>query len=179
MSSAGDAAIIHTFQGFDDGALSGFRDGGLIRGQDGHFYGTTGGGGAGGAAGTVFRMTPDGQLTTLAWFNGFNGANPVGSLVQGPDGYFYGSTANGGAFGYGAIFRLGIFPRLEVKIAANNLLLSWPVWADNFILQQSSSLTKPDWSEVAASTGLTADGQYLWATLPIPAGDMFYRLQQQ
>lgn len=36
-------------------------------------------------------------LTTLVSFNGANGNNPYGSLVQGTDGNFYGTTSGGGA----------------------------------------------------------------------------------
>src|ERR1035437_6738614 len=34
-------------------------------------------------------------------------SNPAGGVVQGPDGAFYGTTQEGGAFGYGTVFRLG------------------------------------------------------------------------
>ena len=33
-------------------------------------------------------------------------SNPAGGVVQGPDGAFYGTTQEGGAFGYGTVFRL-------------------------------------------------------------------------
>src|ERR1017187_1491899 len=33
-------------------------------------------------------------------------SNPAGGVVQGPDGAFYGTTQEGGAFGFGTVFRL-------------------------------------------------------------------------
>ena len=78
---------------------------GLVQGTDGNFYGMTSNGGAGydNDQGTVFKMTPSGQLTTLHSFcsdyeNGMclDGAKPFGSLVEGVDGNFYGTTGAGG-----------------------------------------------------------------------------------
>ena len=56
-------------------------------------------------SGTVFRMTTNGTLTTLASFNYANGASPQAGLVQGADGNFYGTTEDGG-YGNGTVFRM-------------------------------------------------------------------------
>lgn len=80
--------------------------GGLVLGSDGNFYGTTYNGGANSADGTVFRITPAGVLTTIHSFDGTDGANPVGALVQASDGNGYGTTVNGGANAYGTVFRI-------------------------------------------------------------------------
>jgi uncharacterized repeat protein (TIGR03803 family) len=82
----------------------------LIQGNDGNFYGMTSAGGAGGL-GTIFKITPAGSLTTLVSFTGttgaFLGSAPHGSLVQGSDGNFYGTTANGGSGGNnGTVFKM-------------------------------------------------------------------------
>ncbi len=45
-------------------------------------------------------------LTTLVSFTGTNGANPKSGLIQGSDGYLYGTTVSGGDGGYGTIFRM-------------------------------------------------------------------------
>src|SRR6201999_1355872 len=79
---------------------------GLTLGTDGNFYGTTGNGGAH-QVGTVFRVTPDGVLTTLFSFNNTNGANPLGALVQGSDGVLYGTAGFGGTnVSFGNIFKI-------------------------------------------------------------------------
>lgn len=72
---------------------------GLIQGADGNFYGVNKLGGAH-SAGTVFKLTPSGTLTTLYTFcsltNCADGSGPVATLVQATDGDFYGATAGGG-----------------------------------------------------------------------------------
>src|SRR5439155_4237 len=111
---------------------------GLVLGTDGDFYGTTAYGGAGYkqgmitpelAAGTVFRLTPNGLLTTLASFQGTDGAYPFSGLVQGTDGILYGTTLYGGIgyngsinTGYGAVFGItpaGVFTTLALFEGVN------------------------------------------------------------
>jgi len=79
--------------------------GGLIQGRDGYLYGTTTSDGQYGG-GTVFRMTTEGQLTTVAPFDGTNGNYPFGSLAEASDGNFYGTTQRGGTERRGTIYRL-------------------------------------------------------------------------
>ena len=70
-----------------------------MQGVDGNFYGTTNSGGAYGS-GTIFQVTPAGALTTLYSFTGgSDGAGPIGSLVRGDDGNFYGTTYGEDSFG--------------------------------------------------------------------------------
>jgi len=84
--------------------------GGLVLGKDGNFYGTTIAGGDG--VGTIFRITPEGALTTLHRFVGSDGAYPSAALVQANDGNFYGTASGGGesqfcgSFGCGTVFRI-------------------------------------------------------------------------
>ena len=75
----------------------------LVQGTDGSFYGTTELGGAYGA-GTIFKFTPAGTLTTLHSFNGGDGASPYGLLLA-SDGNFYGTTGGGGSELAGTIFQ--------------------------------------------------------------------------
>jgi uncharacterized repeat protein (TIGR03803 family) len=73
---------------------------------NGVFYGTTGSGGGGvncnneNGCGTVFKMTPNGALTTLYNFcsqsNCTDGDWPTAGLTLGSDGNFYGTTVFGG-----------------------------------------------------------------------------------
>ncbi len=82
---------------------------GLVQATDGNFYGTTYFGGAHGA-GTVFKITSSGTLTTLYSFcpqnNCPDGGEPDAGLVQATDGNFYGTTVGGGAYNAGTIFKI-------------------------------------------------------------------------
>jgi uncharacterized repeat protein (TIGR03803 family) len=92
-----------------------------IQGADGNFYGATQGGGNGGndpGYGTLFKMTPGGQLTTIYRFCAQSGCAdgeyPIASLFQGGDGAFYG-TALGGLYDAGTIYKIsdsGVFSSL-------------------------------------------------------------------
>lgn len=83
-----------------------FPAAGLTPGSDGNFYGTTSYGGDN-AVGTVFRVTPAGELTTLVSFNGTNGRHPLAALLPASDGNFYGTTADGGTNGdNGTVFQM-------------------------------------------------------------------------
>jgi uncharacterized repeat protein (TIGR03803 family) len=78
---------------------------GLVQGTDGNFYGTTDGGGAHNH-GTVFKMAPDGTLTTLYSFAGSDGQSPDAGLIQATDGNFYGTTRTGGAHCCGTVYKI-------------------------------------------------------------------------
>jgi uncharacterized repeat protein (TIGR03803 family) len=79
---------------------------GLARGSDGNFYGTTSRGGNS-TNGTIFKITPSGLFTSLYSFTGgSDGAVPSAALAEGNDGNFYGTTAYGGTYGVGTIFRV-------------------------------------------------------------------------
>ncbi len=105
ITPAGQLTTVHTFDSAD-----GCTPLSLIQANDGNFYGTTLGGMANDACpsantcGTVFEMTPAGNLTTLYSFQGDDGYYPSGGLVQGTDGNFYGTTWLGGAGGCGTVF---------------------------------------------------------------------------
>ncbi len=81
---------------------------GLIQGANGNLYGTTLAGGTSGT-GTVFEITPAGQLTTLYKFCSqpgcTDGAAPFAGLVQ-ANGNFYGTTEAGGTSGYGTVYEI-------------------------------------------------------------------------
>lgn len=78
---------------------------GLTLATDGNFYGTTSAGWTdcvdGVNCGTVFKLTPSGNLTTLYSFcmqtNCTDGASPYAGLIQATNGSFYGTTHAGGA----------------------------------------------------------------------------------
>src|SRR6266702_6405056 len=91
LAAEAQAIRLEVLTSFDPPAGSSPR-GNLVLGPDGSFYGTTYGGLYG--VGTVFKVTTNGVLTTLAYFNGGNGAYP-NSLTLANDGTFYGTCAGG------------------------------------------------------------------------------------
>lgn len=78
-----------------------------VQGTDGNFYGTALGGGTSNL-GVIYRTTPAGKITVLHNFIGYpnDGTNPIGALVQGNDGNFYGVTYVGGAHNLGSVFKI-------------------------------------------------------------------------
>jgi uncharacterized repeat protein (TIGR03803 family) len=113
ITPAGDYTLLHSFCGIQIYAPcidGGNPQGALILGSDGNFYGATRGGGANGT-GAAFKMTPTGVETMIYSFQGdtdtnTSGLDPISGLIQGSDGYFYGVTNPGGAWGEGTFFRL-------------------------------------------------------------------------
>ncbi len=87
---------------------------GLIQGVDGQFYGTTAYGGTGNCSpfngcGTIFSITNSGVLTTLHDFDGSDGEEPYGPMVQAMDKSLYGTALAGGVrqgVGNGTIFKI-------------------------------------------------------------------------
>jgi len=116
ISTNGEFTCLYSFTGTNDGGRPGAA---LVQGQDGYLYGTTYLGGVGTNSlgsinapgcgyGTVFRISANGVLTTLYSFTGTNdGASPRAALVQGRDGYFYGTTSGGGRTNnLGTVFKI-------------------------------------------------------------------------
>lgn len=111
MTMDGTFTVLHAFSGDDGSAMVNAP----VRAPDGYFYGTTSNGGVSGVlnAGTIFRMTPEGQLTTLHSFvqHTNEGYYSRGAMIVGHDGALYGTTAYGGnrkagGYGTGTVFRL-------------------------------------------------------------------------
>ncbi|HKE95003.1 MAG TPA: choice-of-anchor tandem repeat GloVer-containing protein [Povalibacter sp.] len=124
-SGSATAETVHEFSDIDgekknDGGANSYAS--LVAGTDGALYGVTQAGGSGGN-GTIFRLTSDGQFTTLHDFNAFgvsvanpDGAQPMFRLTSGLDGNLYGATETGGEYGFGTIFRItptGVFATLH------------------------------------------------------------------
>ena len=85
----------------------------LTRATDGWLYGTAARGGTG-LVGSVFRSTLGAGLATIYSFcaQGYpvcpDGYLVDGGLLQATDGSFYGTTSEGGAEGFGTVFRLNV-----------------------------------------------------------------------
>jgi len=79
---------------------------GLVEDRSGNLFGTTGQGGAFND-GTVFKVAAgSGSIITLASFNGPNGQQPVGGLVEDSSGNLFGTTYIGGASSAGTVFEV-------------------------------------------------------------------------
>jgi uncharacterized repeat protein (TIGR03803 family) len=87
----------------------------LIQASDGNFYGTTYNGGRW-LGGTVYRMTPQGEVTTLHAFGSSadDGVGPANPLVQGDDDRLYGTTNFGGSSDLGTAFRISLDGQLKI-----------------------------------------------------------------
>ncbi len=109
ISSGGSYTSLYSFVGSPhDGAQP---EVGLVQGSDGNFYGTTEYGGSTNClygCGIVFRISPSGSYTNLHSFSGSDGYEPLGRLVQGSDGSFYGTTYYGGtnSCNCGTVYRI-------------------------------------------------------------------------
>jgi len=78
----------------------------LLMDQQGHLYGTSQSGGLNND-GTVFKVTPGGDVITLHSFDGSDGQRPLSGLARDSENNLYGTTANGGAFTfYGTVYKL-------------------------------------------------------------------------
>jgi uncharacterized repeat protein (TIGR03803 family) len=87
----------------------------MVQGTDGNLYGETEFGGGNSSCGSIgcgiiFKMTPQGEVTTLYTFcsssSCADGSGPSGGLVLGTDGNFYGATSGGGLHNFGTVFRI-------------------------------------------------------------------------
>jgi len=102
ISPTGVFKVLADFN-YTDGSLPNLP----TQGTDGNFYGTTQYGGKSNL-GVVYKITPAGKITVLHNFAGYpsDGTRPIGILVQGPDGNFYGTTYQGGTYNEGTIFKI-------------------------------------------------------------------------
>jgi uncharacterized repeat protein (TIGR03803 family) len=105
----GVLTTLHNFCSEANCADGELPDAGLVQATNGNFYGTTGEDGANGF-GTVFKITPNGVLTTLYNFcseaNCADGLEPNATLIQASNGKLYGTTAEGGAYNDGNVFEI-------------------------------------------------------------------------
>jgi uncharacterized repeat protein (TIGR03803 family) len=109
IAPSGSLTTVYNFcsqSGCTDGE---YPRGVLVQAADGNFYGVTEFGGANNA-GTVFKITPSGTLTTIHSFcsqsNCTDGENPCAGLVLASNGNLYGTTYVGGLYNGGAVFEI-------------------------------------------------------------------------
>jgi len=105
VDQTGKETVLHAFKSIPDGANPGLF-GALLRDEVGNLYGTTAGGGNSGW-GTVFKLNRAGQETVLYSFTGgADGGAPYAGLIQDQEGNLYGTTGEGGEFGWGVAYKL-------------------------------------------------------------------------
>ena len=93
IDASGTETMLYNFGGGDDGGLP---LGSLVPDKSGNLYGTTSKRGTY-DAGTIFKLSPKGKLTTLYTFTGGkDGSSPTGNLVRDAAGNLYGTTSSGG-----------------------------------------------------------------------------------
>ena len=99
----GSVSNLYSFTGGADG---GSPEATLVQGVDGSLYGTTSEGGTS-SSGTVFKITTNGTFTTLYSFYGSSdGGFPYAGVIQAGDRNLYGTTAYGGQYDNGTIFKI-------------------------------------------------------------------------
>jgi hypothetical protein len=66
-------------------------------------------------------------------------------------------------------------PEISVSVSGNNVIISWPVAASGFTLEQSGTLNPATWQAVPQTAN--NNGTTMSVVLTAPAGTMFYRLK--
>ena len=110
--------------------------------------------------GTLFRISEAGgsysNLYSFRTLTGW-GQSPISPLCAGSDGSLYGTTAGGGVYTYGLIFKL-VFPRaFRVSVittlpGGNQRLTLAGNPGQAYAVQASDNLSVPSWTNLAGST---------------------------
>ena len=101
---------------------------GLTRDAQGNLFGITSSGGIGfnpanptSGSGTVWKLAAGSRMiTTLASFNGANGASPLTCVVRDAQGNLFGTTEAGGAFNQGTVWELAAGSRAITTLVSFN-----------------------------------------------------------
>jgi len=102
LDPAGNETVLYAFSGTDGANPAG----GVVLDAAGNLYGTTWGGGDYGA-GVVFKLDESGNLTVLHSFAGPpDGDLPAAGVFLDTTGSIYGTTQEGGAYGWGIVYKL-------------------------------------------------------------------------
>jgi uncharacterized repeat protein (TIGR03803 family) len=109
MDATGEVTVLHVFPYSIGGGSS--QPGPIVQGTDGALYGSAlGEFGTSAIGGYVYRFDPiTGDFRHLHDFIGSDGAIPTGPLFQAGDGFFYGTTNQGGLWNSGVIYKVDAF----------------------------------------------------------------------
>jgi uncharacterized repeat protein (TIGR03803 family) len=111
LPAGGQFTVLYNFTGGTDGR---YPYAGVVRDTAGDIYGTTEAGGAY-SGGVVYMLTPGGSETVLHSFTGgSDGDFPNAGLIRDASDNFYGTTAYGGASGFGVVYELDAANHLKV-----------------------------------------------------------------
>jgi uncharacterized repeat protein (TIGR03803 family) len=147
LTPKGALTTLYSFTGGDDG---GYPAGGLDRDKAGNLYGASNLAGNGSTPyGTVFKLAPDGTLTTLyAFAGGADGAYPAGNILQ-IKGKLYGTTTGGGANDDGVVYEVDAANKTETVLHS---------FADSDGATPQAGLTKNHRLLYGTASGGGADG---------------------
>jgi uncharacterized repeat protein (TIGR03803 family) len=108
MDAAGAVTVLHVFPYSVGGGSS--EPGPIVQGADGALYGgALGAFGTSAVGGYIYRFDPiTGDFRHLHDFVGTDGARPTGPLFQAADGFFYGTTNQGGLWNSGVIYKVDV-----------------------------------------------------------------------
>ena len=121
IDTAGQKTVLYSFPGGPEGGNPGAA--GVTLDAAGNLYGTTWLGGTYGA-GNVFKVDPSGVETVLYEFTGgSDGGSPESGVIRDSAGDLYGTTAEGGALNYGAVFKIS-------STQVESVIYSFPSSAD-------------------------------------------------
>jgi uncharacterized repeat protein (TIGR03803 family) len=173
-----DFTNFYLFSGVGDGS----RPHGLIlSGKTLYGMATIGGSGD---SGTLFSInTNGGNFTTLysfppdpsPEFTNSGGDLPQGGLVLSGN-TLYGTATAGGLGGQGTVFALTLVPPLSIASAGNQIAISWPAWATNYVLQTATDLSSGNWNTITNGFVTNASGYFFTTNATSQAA--YFRLQQ-
>ena len=108
MDATGVVTVLHVFPYSIGGGSS--QPGPIVQGADGALYGSAlGAFGTSAVGGYIYRFDPvTGDFRHLHDFVGSDGAIPTGPLFQAGDGFFYGTTNQGGLWNSGVVYKVDV-----------------------------------------------------------------------
>jgi len=182
--------VVHTFS-YNEGGYP-YVD--AVEGADGLLYGVTSSGGSSGG-GVVYKVEKSGAgFAVLHELAGLDGSSPRAALLQGPDGFLYGTTTYGGASSQGTVFKVdtagasfavlhdltisdGIIPLGALALGSDGLLYGttananfsdtgtvFRVSTDGAQFNVVHTFVNADGKSPAAGLLLSADGSFLGTT---------------
>ncbi len=125
-----------------------------------------------------------GQNLAIDWFtiDGGGGASSGGAYaVSGTVGQPDAGAMSGGSYSLVSGFWSAVVPTpgappLAIVHSGESVIVSWPLAATGFVLEQNSALTRSNWMEAPCPYATNATQSSL--TVPASVGNTFYRLRK-